>query len=376
MRCLVASTLLLAALAASTGGCGAEGDQGSPAATAPGGPADGSSGTTDAAGPPAGTPVPLPARSVGPLEIEPGAVNFGRVEPRSTHRAEFVLSNVGIAPLTIAGVKSTCACTATQDIVGRAIAPGEVLPFSSTFRAPTQLGPRDAQVTIIFEYSGRQVPARLTIEGVVVAKIRAEPPYVDALRQATAGEIRLDAGDGRGFRVVSAGGAPPVHADGFDPAGPPRSGYVLRWSVEPRSSGDCEGAPLWWVIETDHPDCPVLPLYIRHECTGGQRDPERQRRGWYFHEYVASFGAVRAGRSAETEVEIAHTAARVPISGVRSLSPDARAELLSAEAGPGDSTVCRVRFTPRAGYQGLLYAMVEFQSPTGAKDIAFIASVR
>ncbi|MCH8835857.1 MAG: hypothetical protein IH925_07905, partial [Proteobacteria bacterium] len=71
------------------------------------------------------------------------------------------------------------------------------------------------------------------------------------------------------LQIVSIDGRPPVFADGFDPAsGVPRSAYTVRWHVPPRSIDDCAGARLWWVVETDHPDCPILPLRIRHECTG------------------------------------------------------------------------------------------------------------
>jgi hypothetical protein len=34
-----------------------------------------------------------------------------------------------------------------------------------------------------------------------------------------------------------------------------------------------------------------------------------------------------------------------------------------------------VRFTPAANARGMLYAMVEFRSETGSKDIAFVARV-
>ena len=145
-----------------------------------------------------------------------------------------------------------------------------------------------------------------------------------------------------------------------------------------RSIDNCAGARLWWAVETDNPDCPILPLRIRHECTGVLGDPDRRERGWSFKEYIANLGAIAGGKPVEVDVEIDNKSL-VPILSVESMSPDARAELVSTHPRSGGLTggvtSCRVRFTPRQGYEGMLYALVLFRSGTGDKELAFISRV-
>ncbi len=322
----------------------------------------------------------LAAIIAGPLTVEPGGLDFGVIDPKSTHQALITLRNTGAGPIRIIDAKPDCACTAPENLAGRVIGPGETIPFSATFTAPTETGRKKAKITLIFEYGGKtQRPISIPLHGLITMAVRSSPPYIDALKGVTTGQVRLDSVDGRPFRIISADGRPPVFADGFDPeSGESRSAYTVRWNVPPRSIDNCAGARLWWVVETDNPDCPILPLRIRHECTGGRRDPDRQRRGWSFKEYIANLGAVAGGKTVEVDVEIDNKTL-VPILSVQSMSPDARAELVSTQPRSGGFTggvtSCRVRFTPRQGYEGMLYALVLFRSGTGDKEIAFISRV-
>ena len=140
---------------------------------------------------------------------------------------------------------------------------------------------------------------------------------------------------------------------------------------------DCGGERIWWVVETDHPDCPILPLRIRHECTGIRIDRTYEQRGWIFHQYMLNAGAVIAGTPVDLDVDVRSLNDQLGsgIDAVESLSPDATAEFLGILEPPGDTGTVRVRFTPRAGTEGMLYAMVNFKSPTGDKEIAFLVRV-
>ncbi|MCH8006483.1 MAG: DUF1573 domain-containing protein [Planctomycetes bacterium] len=324
--------------------------------------------------------VGLAAINAGPLTIEPGGFDFGVIDPKSIHQALITLRNNGADPIRIIDAKPDCRCTAPENLAGRVIGPGESIPFSSTFTAPTETGPKKAKITLIFQHGGKtQRTISIPLYGLITMAVRAAPTYVDALKGVTSGQVRLDSVDGRPFRIISADGRPPVFADGFEPAsGQPRNAYTVQWHVPPRSIDDCAGARLWWVVETDHPDCPILPLRIRHECTGIRGDPDRRERGWSFKEYIANLGAVAGGKSIEVDVEIDNKTL-VPILSVESMSPDARAELVSTQPRSGGLTGgvtrCRVRFTPRQGYEGMLYALVLFRSGTGDKEIAFISRV-
>jgi hypothetical protein len=140
----------------------------------------------------------------------------------------------------------------------------------------------------------------------------------------------------------------------------------------------CDNAKLWWVVETDHPDCPVLPLRIRHDCTGLRADADHQQRGWIFREYLANLGSVKAGVPVEVEVDLRRLPSlqRISVTSVESLSEDVTAELVEAREGEGLFTTCTVRFTAHRGVEGLVYAMVKFSTASGDKDVAFVARVQ
>lgn len=317
----------------------------------------------------------LPDLVEGALRVSPGGLDFGLVAPNSAHQAHLTLHNTGTRPITIVRVQPTCLCTAPQDLSGTVIPPGGSVPFSSGFQAPTETGPKSARIQLIFADGSQNRSLMVPLLGEITMAIRAEPPFVDALKGTTDGQVRLRAIDGRPFRVLSADGTAPVHSDGFDPGRDgPRDAYTLSWHVPARGIDDCAGARLWWVVETDHPECPILPLRIRHDCTGSLSDPLRHQRGWVFKEPIVSLGAIVAGVPVEADVDL-HNRGGVPITGVESLSPDATAQLLSSAPGSGTTTTCRVRFTPARGARGMLYAMVLFRSPAGDKDVAFVARV-
>lgn len=317
-----------------------------------------------------------PARQWGPLVADPSGIAFGEIAPKSVNQGELTLRNTGATPLTIVKVHPTCFCTVPEDIEGTVIPAGASLPLRASLTAPTKPGDKVAQIVIVFESGGRQQHAKVEFAGVVTLPILVDPPYVDALKGVKSGTVRLHAQDGRPFRIVSSNGKAPVLADGSDPAGAPRSDYALQWDVNYADrEEDCGGERIWWIVETDHPDCPIIPLRIRHECTGLLIDRTHQERGWLPAEYLANLGTIRAGKSVEVEVAIRNWN-NIEIYAVESLSPDATAELVSTADPPGETTTCRVRFTPREGYEGMLYAMVNFKSPTGDKDFAFVAQVR
>ena len=320
-------------------------------------------------------PIPKAPVTVGSLRIEPGGFDYGMIPPKSTHEFTTVLRNLGSRPIEILEAKPDCACTVPQDVSGTIIPAGGSVPFHVTFNAPTEPGPKTAKLFLIFNDAGQQRHALIKLDGMITMPVRAEPPYVDALKGVTTGQTRVESVDGRPFQIISTNGEPPVYTDGFDPrTDQPRNAYEVQWTIPPRTTENCQGMRLWWVIETDHPDCPILPMRVRHECTGGLSDPDRKRRGWQSKEVIAQLGAMQAGVPIEVDVDILNKK-NVRIFAVQSRSSAADAELVSTSPKEGGITTYRVRLTPRRGYEGMLYAMVLFRSDTGSKDIAFIGRV-
>lgn len=321
----------------------------------------------------------LPPLTRGSLVIDPGGFALGIVAPNAEFETVATIRNIGAEPVTITVVKSTCGCTVPEDLKGQVIEPGKTIPFTTLFTAPGAVMDKTSKVLLQFGAGAEQQHALFEITATVALAVRAVPPYLDALEGVTEGQIRVESLDGRPFRILSAGGRPPAYADGFDPArDEPRSAYALRWSVKYADEAACEKARYWWVIETDHPDAPLVPVEIRHNCTGDRRLGGVRERQWFFTDYVALLGRVKGGEPVEAEVEIEKFGGRqtLRVDGVQSLTPDATAELIDVQDSADDKfTECRVRFTPRRGYEGLLYADVLFKTETGDQDVPFLCTV-
>ncbi len=317
-----------------------------------------------------------PPKTSGPLQLSPGGIGFGEIPPGSMHTAELSLRNLGPDPITITNVQSTCFCTVPEDLQGKAIPPGGSIPLRTTFQAPTQPGPKASKVLLRFSYGGKQGHLLFELEGDVTMAVLADPPYVDALEGRSTGRVHLRSQDGRLFRVLSSDLGAPVYADGFNPStDAPRSAYDVQWQVDyPAREEDCGRQRIWWVIETDHPACPILPLQIRHDCTALVLATGWEKRNWIFQEYLVNLGAVRGGQAVELDVGIRNWDG-IPFHAVESLSSDVTAELVSTADPPGETTTCRVRLTPRKGYEGVLYADVTFKSETGDCDMPVLAKV-
>ena len=334
--------------------------------------------------PPRNVPPPVTPRkktvstaplTAGALRIEPGGFDFESIEPKSIHAVNVTLYNTGSVPITILKVSPSCACTAPQDLAGAVVLAGGSIPFSATFSAPTEPGVKDAYIQLVFITGGRQSHAKINLQAVITMPVRATPPYVEALRGVTTGRVRVESIDGRPFRIISTNGETPIYADGFDPQNDQlRNTYDLQWTIPARATANCQGMRLWWVLETDHPDCPILPMRVRHECTGLKADPNWRQRTWRFSEFIAQLGALQGGVPVEVDIDIVNEK-NVRIFAVESRSSIADAELVATSRNSGDITTCRVRFTPHRGFEGMLYAMVLFRSDSGSKDIAFIGRV-
>ncbi len=315
-----------------------------------------------------------------PVVVDPAIVDFGKVAPGSRHPATFSVKNLGSAPLTIKSVVPSCKCTDVNVLAGTIIAPGAAATLTATLDVPTTPGEKDAKVFLTFE--GYPQPVMALLKADANLPIRALPAYVDALKKVTSGSIKLSSEDGKPFRVLSAGGAPPLF-EGFDPAKQePLASYTLRWAVPAEA---CESLPLWWIVETDRADCPIIPLRIRHECTGSRADPTKAERFWFFPEPIGVAGRLSAGQSAEVPMVIEHYNPKgkgavvrpdwSEVKSVRSLTPQFTAELTGTRPGSKDDLALLLKVSPTAGAKGLIYGMVEVETATGKGQVAVVMQV-
>jgi hypothetical protein len=329
---------------------------------------------------PAGAPVRPAAAPASVLAVEPPLIDFGRVSPGSRHPARFLLRNLSGGPVTVARATPSCKCTDLSDVVGKTIAPGAAIELTATLAVPGSPGQKDAEVLIALQ--GVPGVARARMQADVTMPVRVEPAYVDALKGAQEGEIRVASVDGAPFRITAAGGKVPSFV-GFDPAADAlRAEYRIRWRTQDLGA---PAIPQWWVIDTDRADCPQVPLRIRHETTGSRFDPGRTARFWFVPESIVLAGRVRPGTPIELRTTIEHLnpAAQGRVtnpawSQVRGMSVpggEGTAELVSATPR-GESFVDLVfRFTAAPGRQGPMYVPVMIETATGQGPVFVAATV-
>ena len=317
---------------------------------------------------------PGAARIPDMVVVQPESISFGAVAPGSSHTGSFTLLNTTQSPMTIRAAVPSCKCTALTDIVGKSIPAGGSLKFDATMEVPLTPGVKDATVQIVVEGLAKPLTAKLSAESVM--PIRVDPAYVDALKGKSMGTVAVRSADGQPFRILSVDGAAP-QCVGFDPSGDaPRAEYTLRWSAP---SAPCEAMPLWWVVETDRADCPLVPLRIRHECTGSKADPGRFAREWFFPEPIGIVGRVAPGTSAETVVPIEHYnpqargAVQRPqwkdVVRVETRDPRATATLVRTQEGTREQVDVRLSITPSAAIRGFFAVPVDIVTATGTGTV-------
>ncbi len=317
--------------------------------------------------------------SNGKLRVIPAEFQLGNIEPGSSHPRTFLIENVSADPITITRAVTSCKCTTTTSVANRVLAPGESIDFQVTLDAPRTPGVKEAKVQLLMEGGLRLV--QLILEGDVTMAVKASPPYVGGPKggQST-GVIKLEAIDGQPFSVLSAGGIVPS-GEG-NPAAQARPEHTLSWDL---ADGPDLTNHLWWVVYTDHPDCPVLPLRIRNPMTGSKADMARFERFWIFDENVVNAGRIKAGQPVKLDVVISHYnpqgrgAVVNPrwrnVKMVRSVSPDATSRMVAVTPISQDEIRIEFEFTPEEGFSGPLYALVDVETDTGFGRFAVLALV-
>jgi hypothetical protein len=108
-------------------------------------------------------------------------------------------------------------------------------------------------------FEGYEIASHTAFAFAVDYGVRADLTKID-LKRAPKGKVRLVSKDGRAFSVLSVDGEAPNFPGGFDPAvHDPRTNYNVTYDY----SDQPDGTRFNLLIETDHPDAPLLaiPLY-------------------------------------------------------------------------------------------------------------------
>ncbi len=336
---------------------------------------------------------PLPA---SPIQFDPPSLNLGFISPHQEASGVVEVRNPTDKPLRILASRASCTCTSVN-LANTVIPPGGSVPLEATLKAGGQLGPKNAAVRVLIEgYEITQVDVR----SIVTLAVRAEPGYIMANRlspdvanprdaspqdfeDVNYGELTVSSLDGRAFRILASNQRPPVYLD-FDPSrDEPRNTYRIVWDLSEYDAVTCrdsggEPMPAWWIIETDHPDCPIFDLQVRHRCTQTTRLQPGQT--WLIPERRALVGQLQPGESVEIEVPLARsphtTGALEKIVAVSTESSEFSVALAGQTPWSGNESTCRLRITASTEHRGIMRGEVTLiASQGGSGSLTIIGKV-
>jgi len=306
---------------------------------------------------------PAPDRPTGPPTVvaSPTSLDLGFMRPNQNAVGTVTLRNTGAEPVRVLAVTPSCKCTTTTDIVGKEIPAGGTATFDTTLEGAPVPGVRTSTIRVLVE--GSPAPIEIKVKGEVSQPVRAIPAYLNCVGSKNlSGRLVVESIDKRPFRIISAHGSEPV-VGGWDPAtDEPRSTYLLSYDL---GDGTRE-LPSFWIIETDHPDSPLVDLKVRHESVSAKLSSR-------LADYRASAGRIDPGASGT--VEFTSLDPQEPILSAESLSPDATLEVERVDAVEG-GTKATIIVKPRAGLEGLLIVPAKLSMATKSQEVLIFGTVR
>jgi hypothetical protein len=293
-----------------------------------------------------------------PVVFEPPLLDFDLVEPDEEMSGTVVIRNVGTEPLTIQRMVSSCKCTTAEDLSGTVIPPGGSRAFTAVMEAPSYAGAKKEQIRFLFAGYGVH---NFQLRAMVSRAVFADPPFL-TVTDRYSGTFLLRSLDDRPFRVLAVNDNEPIYAGSFNPASDElQSHYELVWDLtryDPDTCLDDAGnrMPMWLVVETDHPQAPIVDMRIRHvPCT--MIETPQPGRLWVLSELREVVGELQPGESHEFAVSMKWLRGEAPndeIGRVESQIDQFSAELLEVTR-EGDTITARVRVTASKDHRGLIY---------------------
>jgi hypothetical protein len=310
-----------------------------------------------------------PAAGRAPVQLEPAEVHLGVVRPGESPMAETRIRNTSDRPLRITQGRPSCACTKVE-LSERVILPRQAVTLRAAVDTTGILGRLTSGVYIHFDGFEQFVPFRIVVD--VALPVRAEPSHI-AATEAVAGQIALESLDGQPFRIVGYSGIQPRIAGVGPGVDEPQSRYMLEWDLggyDPNTCRNASGEPMptHLVIETDHPECRVLDVEIRHMCS--RRDVPSEDQKWLVRNRRVYLGEIPAYEPTEFRADMVWVRRATPDEAIIAVVTDSdqfSVELVAFESD-GTETECLVRVTPRPGHQGIIHGDLFFLSERGNSD--------
>lgn len=316
---------------------------------------------TDAPATDVSAPVVDPAQEAEdlppPIELDPPVLDFGIMSPTDIAEGTVKLRNTGTKELEVLSVQPSCKCTTINDIAGQKIPVGGFVEIQAKMKPTSGAGAKKAEIKVLIDGYSRIVPIQLKSE--VSLPVRVQPYYLNIVTgQPQVGRTVVESIDGRPFKICAIGGFAP-HYIGFDPTkDEPANHYVIDWNIERDFPGG--KFPRYWVIETDHPDCPIVEVFVRHETT-------MPKINIALSDYRHTFGQLEAGKSVEFAVTCTKLDESETIIAASAGSTDLKVELVS-QVRDGTDTIVTLRATSTSATRGLTYVNATIYSAKRQQD--------
>jgi hypothetical protein len=300
-----------------------------------------------------------------PVVFDPPVLDLGVLRPNQRTTGQVMIRNVGDKPVTIRETRASCTCTSVN-LRNVVIEPGKEVALPASFNGQSIVGEKRASVRVLIDgYAIADLPVHVRITSPIVV----EPSAIDA-QSASMGEFSVTSVEGKPFSVLAVNGEAPDYVDFVPGRDEPRAKYRIRWDLSSFDSETCRNGigqlmPGWFLVETDHPDVPVMDMEVRHKCnTRIKAGVPAIGQSWLISQKSAMIGQVKAGQSTEFIVGVTRLPRAVgndPVVSVRSESPDIDVELLGLHQ-QSDMVELQVRVTPKGDHRGALYAPIRFFS--------------
>jgi hypothetical protein len=300
--------------------------------------------------------------------FEPPVLDLGLLAVGESGTGSVKVRNTGDRAVTILATRASCACTYARDLAGKVLGPGEAVDLTATLTPKPGVGPKKERIRVAAV--GYTEFVVVDVIGEVSLPVRATPSVLESYRLGLSGQVVVSSVDGRPFRVLRTDGRPPQFVD-FDPGSDAlRSRYTLRWDLNGYTARTMRW---WWVVETDHPDAPLVDLRVQHEWTKMRTTGLRWVRG----DLRIPGGVLRPGGSFDFETKLKYNPNSRPDPGsplVGALTPGIRARLVSYEV-IGSDIQCTIRVTVLRNEPGLLYEKINITAGGFSAPVWFIARV-
>ena len=315
----------------------------------------------------------------------PPVLDWGIVPPDTMLYARIRLVNDTDESVKLMRMAASCQCTTLADLSGSVIEPGESLSFDARVDSKPNLGKSTSEIRFVFE--GYPTMMKVILQSSVSRTVQADPPYMLAHENQFGGVV-IRSVDEKPFRILSAGGENPVYADGFRPGSAPRNSYTIYWNMSAYDVSSCKDAdgntmPWYWIVETDHPDTPLVPVQVRHQPCTVRELPRRGDREWFLSRVMHFAGPIGEATTFDYQVRFQWLPKSVVSdrpSRVTSDSPELfDAELVSSKRIEGDDEEIEmtIRITMKPGTRGIFqgFARVHGERPGHSEKMVVIGRV-